>query len=97
MVISVKDLAPAAYTSGDGEVVRAAIVAALARTDDVVVSFAGVDGVTSSFVNSAFVPLLEAIGFDEFKKQIRIVEATKPTLELIRHRLNFEAKRLSVA
>lgn len=97
MVIRVKDLAPTAYTNADGDVVHAAIADALARADEIVVSFADVDGVTSSFVNSAFVPLLETIGFDAFKKRVRIVEATKPTVELIRHRLNFEAKRLSVA
>lgn len=97
MVIQVKDLAPAAYTNDDGDAVHAAIVDALAHADEVIVSFADVNGITSSFVNSAFVPFIETIGFDQFKKRVRIVDATKPTAELIRHRLTFEAKRLSAA
>lgn len=97
MVIRVKDLAPAAYTNDDGDVVHAAIAAEIARAGAATVSFEGVDGVTSSFVNSALVPLLELYGFDGFKAKIRIVDATKPTIELIKHRLNFEAKRLPAA
>jgi STAS-like domain of unknown function (DUF4325) len=97
MVIRVKDLAPAAYTNDDGDAVHAAVAAELARADQVTVSFAGVDAVTSSFVNSALVPLLEALGFEAFKKRIRIVDATKPTIALVKHRLNFEAARNSAA
>lgn len=97
MVIRVKDLAPAAYTNDDGDAVYAALAAELAHASEVTVNFAGVDAVTTSFVNSAFVPLLEQLGFEEFKRRIRIVDATKPTIELIKHRLNFEATRHSAA
>ena len=97
MVIQVKDLVSAAYTNDDGDTVHAAVAAELARTPQVTVSFTGIDAVTSSFVNSAFVPLLEKLGFEEFKKRVRIVDATKPTIQLIKHRLEFEAARHSAA
>ncbi|MFM7345057.1 MAG: STAS-like domain-containing protein [Tagaea sp.] len=96
-MIRVKELAPAAYTNDDGDAVHAALIAELARAETAVVSFAGVDAVTSSFVNSALVPLLEELGFETFKKRVRVVDATKPTIDLIKHRLNFEARRHSAA
>jgi len=63
----------------------------------VIVSFAGVDTVTTSFVNAAFVPFLETIGFEAFKRRVRIVDATRPTIDLIKHRMNFEARRHAAA
>lgn len=97
MVIRVADLVPTAYTSDHGIAVHAAIVVALAESEEVVVSFAKIDTVTSSFVNAALVPFLETLGFEAFKRRIRIVDATKPAIELIKHRMNFEAKRRDAA
>jgi hypothetical protein len=77
--------------------VHAAIAAALAEREAVIVSFAGVDTVTTSFVNAAFVPFLETIGFEAFKRRVRIVDATRPTIDLIKHRMNFEARRHAAA
>lgn len=97
MVIRVVDLAPAAYTNDDGATVHASIVAALAVHEKLVVSFAGVDAVTSSFVNSALLPLIETLGLEAFKQRVRIIDATKPTIDLIKHRIAFEARRSTAA
>ena len=97
MVIRIAELVPAAYTHDHGIAAHAAIAAALAEREAVIVSFAGVDTVTPSFVNAAFVPFLETIGFEAFKRRVRIVDATRPTIDLIKHRMNFEAKRNAAA
>jgi hypothetical protein len=97
MVIRIAELVPAAYTHDHGIAVHAAIAAALAEREAVIVSFAGVDTVTPSFVNTAFVPFLETIGFVAFKRRVRIVDATRPTIDLIEHRMNVEAKRNAAA
>ena len=96
-MIRMAELAPAAYTHDYGITIRAAIAAALAEREAVIVSFAGVDTVTPSFVNAAFVPFLETIGFEAFKRRVRIVDATRPTIDLIKHRMNFEARRHAAA
>ena len=97
MVIRIAELAPAAYTHDHGGTVHEAIAAELAEREVVVVSFAGIDTVTSSFVNAAFVPFLESLGFEAFKRRVRILDATRPTIDLIKHRMNFEAKRHTAA
>jgi hypothetical protein len=43
------------------------------------------------------VPFLETIGFEAFKRRVRIVDATRPTIDLIKHRMNFEARRHAAA
>ena len=96
-MIRMAELAPAAYTHDHGIAAHAAIAAALAEREAVIVSFAGVDTVTTSFVNAAFVPFLETIGFEAFKRRVRIVDATRPTIDLIKHRMNFEARRHAAA
>jgi len=61
------------------------------------VSFAGVDVVPSSFVNGAFVELLDDYSFDELKRKLRIVDSNVAINNVIKRCLEFSAKRHAVA
>lgn len=91
MVVLVKDIAGAADTQQQGRKVYDAVQAALARQESVCISFAGVDIATSSFVNTAFIPLLSSLSFDEIKKRVKIVHSTKQINGKIRDQLSSAA------
>jgi hypothetical protein len=97
MVMRIIDLVRACYTSSDGDVVREALLFHIRGNRSVVVSFAGIDTVTSSFVNSALVPLLDTMPLEEFKRRLRFVEVTHQIGDLIRSRLTQASKRQHAA
>lgn len=80
-------------TNDEGEVLLRLIDDVLAREEMVELSFASIISASSSFVNSAFVPLLSMMSFDDIKKRIRIVRANSQIADMIRSRLSFETKR----
>jgi hypothetical protein len=55
-----------------------------------VVSFGGVHSATSSFVNSAFVPLLDDISLDDLKRRVRVVRSSRQINDMIKTRLTRE-------
>ena len=59
-IIAVADHARRAYTSDDGIVIHDLVAPVLRRGESVVVSFKDVDAATTSFVNGAFIELLES-------------------------------------
>jgi hypothetical protein len=93
MVIKVLDLAPSATTTEDGRAVFGVICAALVadRITRVEVSFSGVNIATSSFVNTAFVPLLDLAPLDELKKRVRVVHSNRQINDMIKTRLERES------
>lgn len=97
MVIMVRDLMPACDTNQQGDILRAAILRVLAQDTVVEVSFAGLTAATSSFVNSAFVDLLDKLSFDEIKRRVRITHSTQQIGDMIRTRLTREAERMVAA
>ena len=97
MVIRVKTLVDVCDTNSQGEVVRAAVVSALAVEGVVVISFSGLSNATSSFVNSAFVDLLETMPFEEIKRRVRVINASRQIVDMIKLRMTFEAERVAAA
>lgn len=97
MVIAILDLVPQCYSWREGEIVANAIRSALKSEQTVVLSFSGVDDVPSSFVNAAFVSLLNEYNFDEIRRRLSIVCSTSQINEMIKRRLSFESQRLKVA
>lgn len=91
MVITVKSLVPACDTNAQGDAVRVAIVRALQDSKTVDVSFAGFSAATTSFVNSAFVDLLDTMSINDIKTRIRIVHSSRQINDMIRSRLTREA------
>lgn len=97
MVVRVKDHVSACDTNAQGDHIRAAILGLLQTAGTAEVSFAGVSNATSSFVNSAFVQLLEVYSFDDIKRRVRIVDAHRQIGTLIRSRMDFESGRMKMA
>jgi len=93
MVINILDLVPHCYTWADGEIVGRAIQQALADKEKVVVSFTGVEDVPTSFVNAAFVRLLDDFSYEDIRSNLSVVNSTRQINEMIKRRLDFEAKR----
>lgn len=89
MVVRVRDIADSADTADQGVAILNVLSKALASNQDqIIISFEGVQTATSSFVNSAFLPLLEKYALHELKRRIRVIESTRQINDMIKNRLN---------
>jgi hypothetical protein len=93
MVIKVKDHVARCYSNQDGRTVLEQIKPPLLAENKVVVSFEGVDSVTSSFVNSAFVELLNSLDFSQIKANLHFVNSNAQINRTIKNRFEFEVDR----
>jgi len=96
MVISVRHIVAGCDTNDEGAQIYSAIASNLRVGGSAIVSFAGIQNATSSFVNSAFVELLNDMSLDDIKKQVRIVDASRQIREIIKRRLTAEAEKASL-
>jgi len=69
-VIRVLDHVRHCYSNADGLVIQAVIKQQFDLGNKVVLSFEGVDSVSSSFINSAFIELLDFYDFEFIKKNL---------------------------
>lgn len=95
MVIAVKSLVPACDTNAHGDVVRGAITLALQNGGAVDISFAGISAATTSFVNAAFVDLLDTMTLADIKARVRILHSSRQINDMIKARLTREAGRIA--
>jgi hypothetical protein len=93
MVINVLELVPHCYSWQNGQVIAAAIRQVLDANEKVTVSFAGVDDVPSTFVNGAFVALLDFYSFDRLREDVLVINSTRQINDMIKRRLMFESQR----
>ena len=84
MVIEALNLVPHCYTWEDGIVVGEAIRNALKSGNKIVISFAGVEDVPSSFVNAAFVALLDDFTYEFIRENISVVSSTRQINDMIK-------------
>jgi hypothetical protein len=94
-LIRVLDHVNRCYNSADGQIIHDVIDARLRNNEELTVSFAGVDSVPSSFVNSALISLLERYDFDQIKRMLRFVDTNSQINEMIRSRFTFESGRIA--
>lgn len=78
------------YTNNDGQVIKEQILKEIQNNDNVVVSFEGVDSVSSSFLNTALIDLLEIYSFNEIKQKIKFSNSSKSINDAIKRRFSFE-------
>ncbi|MBY6164098.1 STAS-like domain-containing protein [Mameliella alba] len=97
MVVTVLSLVDACNTAHQGAVVYDALNNALARHQIVSLDFSGVPNVTSSFVNTALLPLLADFSFSELKIRLKISGTNRQIANMIRDRLGKESEKRSVA
>lgn len=96
MVIRILDHIQQCYTNDDGDVIFQIINQAMVGgADRVQLSFDGVESIPTSFVNSAFIPLLDTFSFDAIKKRLTFVDSTRQINQMIRDRFTFEAQKVN--
>lgn len=93
MDIKVTDITPRCYTNEDGAKVFEHLLPLLRQGESVCLSFKGVDVVPSSFVNSAFISLLDYLDFEVIKKQLFFSDTSRQINEIIKSRFAFEVSR----
>lgn len=76
-LIVVKNEVESIAFNKDGDVIFSLIHKAFKENQKVTISFEGIYAVNTSFVNSAFIELLEFFSFDEIMKNLKFVNSTK--------------------
>ncbi|WP_375698353.1 STAS-like domain-containing protein [Pseudophaeobacter sp. TrK17] len=89
MVIVVKNVVVDCDTNAHGAVLRDLILDALDRQKCVCFDFSGVFNVTSSFVNTAFVEVIEQRGVAAFKSNVSLKNVNKQIAGLVKARVAF--------
>ncbi|WP_334120042.1 STAS-like domain-containing protein [Limnobacter sp.] len=91
MVIEILDHVKQASTYQDGSVIFSLVKEAMSSGETVHLSFNGIVGIPTAFVNAALLPLVDMYGMAKVKQQLKIVNSTKLVNDTIRHRFNFVA------
>lgn len=89
-VISIKDHIDHCYSNSDGEVIKDILLKNLDVGEKTVLSFDGIDSVSSSFVNSALIDLLDVYSFDIIKSHVTFADTTRSINDVIKRRFSFE-------
>ncbi|MFC0271145.1 STAS-like domain-containing protein [Metabacillus herbersteinensis] len=93
MVIKIVDHVGRCYSNQDGLIVKMILLKHLNSNKLVILSFEGIDGVTSSFVNTALIELLEDFDFDKIKQNLKFTNTNRQINEMIKNRFKFEINR----
>ena len=94
MVIKVINYVNQCYSNSDGAIIYS-IIDRYIEEKEIVLSFEGIDIVSSSFVNAALIPFIKLMGFDEIKRKFKIINTNKQINNMIKKRFQFEASRIT--
>lgn len=97
MVINILDHVEHCYSNDDGKVIFQIINNALKNGEQVTVSFNGITSLNSSFVNSAFIELLDHCDFSLIQEKLRFINSTQQINRMIKRRFSFEINRKELA
>lgn len=89
-ILKAAEISGRCYNQEDGAKLFTALAARLRKREKIAVSFEGVDTVPSSFVNAAFIVLLEEFSFEVIKASIQFIKTTRQINEMIRSRFAYE-------
>ena len=92
MVIRVLDIVDQCYSNEDGQAVYRKIKPRVITGAPFTLSFAGVSAVTSSFVNSALIDLLDSVEFYQIKQTVKITDVNQTVGQVIKRRFAFETQ-----
>ncbi|MCM3404270.1 STAS-like domain-containing protein [Cytobacillus oceanisediminis] len=98
--INILDHVEKCYSNADGDVIYYEIKKAFDHNSPVTVSFKGVTSLNSSFVNSAFIELLNDFDFSYIRQNLKFTNSTAQINSIIKNRFSFEVNkknRLAVA
>lgn len=93
MVIEILNHAERCYSNDDGKIIQDVIRNHFNNNESVTISFKNISGVTSSFVNTALIELLDDFDFNFIKKHLKFSNTTKQINDMIRDRFKFEVKK----
>ncbi len=88
--VNILDYVDQAYSSADGRTIYEVIVNNLKAGRPVQVSFEGIDAIPTSFVNNAFIPLLQEFSFEDIKRYVSFIHTTSQINNMLRSRFQFE-------
>lgn len=91
--VNITDHVGRCYSNDDGAVIQSLLKKHLKQDQKVVLSFKGIDGVTSSFVNTALIELLNDFDFDFIRNHLSFNDSKRQINNMIRDRFNFEEKK----
>jgi len=86
VTVIVKDHAPNCLSNDDGQIIQNLVLPFLKDRQQVEVSFQGIHSATTSFINSAFVELLDFFDFDIIKTFLKITNSNNHINGLIKRR-----------
>lgn len=78
------------YSNADGDVIQQILIEGLNNGERVIVSFKDIDSASSSFINSAFIDLLEHYNFEYIKSHLGFADTTRTINDTIKRRFSFE-------
>ncbi len=93
MVIRALDHVPNCYTWDTGDVIGQIIRRAFACGDSVTISFAGVTDTPTSFVNAAFISLLNDYSYDFIRSHLKLTDCSRQIADMVKRRFSFETSR----
>lgn len=93
VTINVLDHVKQCYSNNDGNIIQTEIRRAFAKKEKVIVSFTGVTSLNSSFVNSAFIELLNPYDFEYIRSNLKFKNSTRQINDIIKRRFQFEADK----
>ncbi|GGC97774.1 hypothetical protein GCM10007216_30700 [Thalassobacillus devorans] len=88
--LHIKDYVDQVYSNDDGVVIYQILKNELENSNKVSVSFQDIKALNSSFINSAFVELLNDYDFQFIKENLSFVDSTKAINNTIKSRFSFE-------
>lgn len=91
--IIVKDLTEHQYSNEDGDVLFNRIHNEFKKGRKVLVSFEGIYALNTSYINSAFVQLLDYYSYSFIKEHLMLINSTGFINKAVKHRIEFEFKK----
>ncbi|MED1405380.1 STAS-like domain-containing protein [Bacillus mycoides] len=93
VLINVLDHVKQCYSNNDGYIIQTEIRRAFSKNEKVIVSFTGVTSLNSSFVNSAFIELLNPYSFEYIRSNLQFKNSTRQINDIIKQRFQFEVSK----
>ena len=88
VTIHIQDHVEYCFSNEDGQKIYDLIAPHILKKEPVTVSFQGIPSTTTSFINSAFVSLLDHIDFESIKSTLKVVDSNTHINRLIKDRFN---------
>lgn len=86
-LLNVRQHIDSCYSNEDGFVIYSILKQKIEHGEVVSVSFKGFTFITTSFINSAFIDLIEEYSFETFRNFVKIIDSPKSIIDSIKKRV----------